>query len=172
MIRPRWSSSPNFFLYIIYLIWISRISFDPWDGRKIFGLITCGSCCARVSATLQAFTPEWFLIAEHVDWLSLEMCGMYWLFSLCDGIGRRRRGSAQGGKLVREHPWMRHVTHQMTKLIWRAQRCLQITLGLGRVKSSALSVRCALWSNYTASLKCFSRSQQVSLHFLALGFRL
>ena len=39
---------------IIWLIWTSRISFDPWDSRKFFGLITCGSCGAwvRHSASL------------------------------------------------------------------------------------------------------------------------
>ena len=31
------------FLYIIYMIWISRISFDPWDSRKFFWLTTWGT---------------------------------------------------------------------------------------------------------------------------------
>ena len=29
---------------------------------------SCGSCRARVSATLQVFTPERFLMAQLVDW--------------------------------------------------------------------------------------------------------
>ena len=31
------------------------MGFDSRDGRKFFGLITCGSCGARVSATLHDF---------------------------------------------------------------------------------------------------------------------
>ena len=70
------------------LTWISRISFDSWDSHKLFfEIITCGSGCARVSATLQVFTPEWFLMAPLVDCVSLEMCGMYWVFSLCGRLG-------------------------------------------------------------------------------------
>ena len=40
----------------------------------------CGSCRVRVSATLQVFTPELFLMAPLVDWESLEMFMMYWVF--------------------------------------------------------------------------------------------
>ena len=39
----------------------------------------CGSCRARVSATLHVFAPEWFLMAP-LDWESLEMFMMYWEF--------------------------------------------------------------------------------------------
>ena len=46
---------------------------------------------------------------------------------------------------MREQPWMRHVTHQMTKLILENKRCFQIALGLElEPKPSASSVRCAL----------------------------
>ena len=45
---------------------------------------------------------------------SLEMCGTYWIFSVRGRIDWRRRGSAHGGRRVREQPWRRHVTHQMT----------------------------------------------------------
>ena len=41
------------------------------------------SCCARVSATLQVFTPEWFLMAPLVDRGSLEMCGICTECSRC-----------------------------------------------------------------------------------------
>ena len=36
-----------------------------------------GECFARVSATLQLFTPEWFLMAPLVDWEVLERLKMY-----------------------------------------------------------------------------------------------
>ena len=126
------------FLFIIQLIWISRIIFDPWHSRKLFGLIPCGSCRARVSATLQVFTPEWFLMALHVDWESLEMCMMYWVFlelimlsRLCCVfcyIDRRRservRWCARGKRQVTQRPTrMRHESNQMTRLCSGAQRC-------------------------------------------------
>ena len=37
------------------LMCISRIMFDPWDNRKLFGLITCGRCGARVSGHSAGF---------------------------------------------------------------------------------------------------------------------
>ena len=145
--EPRWPSS------IIHLLWISRICFDFRDGRKFFGLITRGSCCAGFSATLQVFTPEWFLMAQLVDRRSLEMCGMYWVFSLCGRIGWWRRGSAYGGWRVGEQPWMRHVTHQMTKLLfWCTKMLANHAWSWAWAKPCALSVRCALWSNCTAQM--------------------
>ena len=77
----------------------------------LIGMWLCILRGFRHSASLHA---EWFLMSQLVDRRSLEICGMYWVFSLCGWIGRWRRGSAHGGKRVREQPWMRHVTHQMT----------------------------------------------------------
>ena len=91
------------------------MSFDPWHSRKILGLTPCGSCGARVSATLQVFTPEWFLMAQLVDWESLEMCGMYWVFSCVVGsMGEEEEVLME--ESVREQPRMRHATHWMTTL--------------------------------------------------------
>ena len=49
--------------------------------------LTCGECFARVSATLQVFTPEWFLMAPLVDWEVLERLMMFrvcsWSRSCC-----------------------------------------------------------------------------------------
>ena len=61
---------------------------------------------ARVSATLQFFTPEWFLMPQLVDWGSLEMCMMYWVFSelimlyrlCCVFLCRGRRKSEWGSE--------------------------------------------------------------------------
>ena len=147
----------KFFLYIIYLIWISRLCFDPWDGRKFFGLITCGSWCARVSATLQVFTPKWkwFLMALLVDCVSLEMCGMHWVLSLCGRKGRWRRGSAHGGRRMREQPWMRHVTHQMTELILEHKDACKsrLVLNLSQAKRIEWAVR-AVIKLYCTNVSC------------------
>ena len=51
----------------------------------------CGSCCARVSATLRVFTPQCFSMAQLIDQGSVEMCGMCRVFSLCGRIGGWRR---------------------------------------------------------------------------------
>ena len=103
----------NCFVCIIKLIWISRTSFDPWDIRQFFGLITCGRYDARVSATLQVSTPEWSLMTQQVNRGSLEMCGMYWVFSLCGRIGRWRRGLMEEGAWENNHGWdMRHTRWQ------------------------------------------------------------
>ena len=48
--------------------------------------------------------------------VGLEMCVMYWVFSLCSRIDKWRRGSAHEGNRVREQPRMRHATYQMTRL--------------------------------------------------------
>ena len=112
------------------------------------------SCSAyESSATLQVFTLEWFLMAQHVDRGSLEMCVMHWLFSellllyrlccvfLCHRKkSERGRWSAHGEKQVREQPWMRHETHQMTRFFSGAQ-CISWALSLD---PSALAVRSAL----------------------------
>ena len=42
--------------------------------------VGCGECFARVSATLQVFSAEWFLMAPLVDWEILERLMMYRLF--------------------------------------------------------------------------------------------
>ena len=77
-------------------------------------------------------------MAHLVDRGSLEMCGMYWVFSLCGRICKRRRGSAHGGRRVREQPWMRHGSHQMTTLVLANKDDTAI------LEPSALVVRCAL----------------------------
>ena len=168
------------FLYIILLIWISRISFDPWDSRKFVGLMTCGSCCVRVSAVLQVFTAEWFLMAPLVGWVSLEMCGMYWEFSLCGRIGRWRRGSAQGGRRVREQPWMTHLTRQMTKRILGHKDACQSRLVLNlsqahwvcsaRCDQTVLH-RCVLWVGVlsTWSVQSCTMAQAESWRYKLLG---
>ena len=101
--------------------------------------------CA-VSATLQVFRPVWFLMSQLVDWVSLEMCGMYWVFSLCGRIGRWRRGSAHGGRRVRDQPWVRHVTHQMTALILvHKDACKsRMVLNLSQAKRIECAVRAAI----------------------------
>ena len=115
------------------------------------------SCSAyESSATLQVFTLEWFLMAQHVDRGSLEMCVMHWVFSelpllyrlccvfLCHRKkSERGRWSARGEKQVREQPWMRHETHQMTRFFSGTQRwqCISWALSLD---PSALVVRSAL----------------------------
>ena len=58
---------------------------------------------------------------------------------------------------MREQPWMRHVTHQMTKLIFEAQRCLQITLGLEpepRLEPSQARRVCGARCDRTALHRC------------------
>ena len=47
----------RFFLCITNLIWISRIIFDPPDSRKLFGLISCGRCRARIFNRSAGFHP-------------------------------------------------------------------------------------------------------------------
>ena len=51
-----------------YSYCVQKILFKLW---RIF---------ARVSATLQVFTPERFLMPPLVDWELLERLTMYWVF--------------------------------------------------------------------------------------------
>ena len=39
------------------------------QSQALWAQKTCGECFARVSATLQVSTPEWFLLAPLVDWV-------------------------------------------------------------------------------------------------------
>ena len=118
-----------------------------------------GSCGARVFATLQIFTPEWFLMAQLVDWGSLEMCVLYWVFSellmlcrLCCAFlwsGRKSecgRWNARGERQVRQQPWMRHDAHQMT---WFFSGAI---LELGRPWAKRVMCVPRLWSNCTAQM--------------------
>ena len=122
--------------------------FDPWDSRKLFGLITCGSCSARVSATLQVFTPEWFLMAQFVDWGNLEKLKMYWVFSLCG-----RKVGEEEEVLMEESVWennqewdMKHTDDltlfrrtKMTMQFLSQARCVCVP------RLSKLYCRCVLW---------------------------
>ena len=68
------------FLYLIQLVWMSRIDFGLYDLRlELLGLITCGGCRARVSSTLQVFKTEWYLISLLVDKVFLELFLVYQL---------------------------------------------------------------------------------------------
>ena len=55
---------------------ITKMQFSFQIGLLIFG----GECFRGFPSALQVFTPEWFLMALLVDWESLEMCVMYWVF--------------------------------------------------------------------------------------------
>ena len=77
------------------------------------------------------------------------MCGMYWVFSVCGKIGWWRRGSAHGGRSVREQRWMRHVSHQMTTLdlVHKDDNAI--------LEPSALCVRSALVTKlYYTNMSC------------------
>ena len=128
-----------------------RVPFHVIGPRKY---CFCGSCCARLSATLQVFTPEWFLLALLVDWESLEMRMMNWVFLevtvlhllCCVFLCRGRRKSewgrwcARSERQVREQQRVRHVRHQMTRLFSSAQRwhCNPCDLSQARGVRSAL----------------------------------
>ena len=88
--RGRCIHTPGHFNYgIVQQSW-GVLLFYLGVSRYCVGRLSCticGSCGARVSATLQVFTPEWFLMAQLVDCGILEMRGMYWVFSLCGRIG-------------------------------------------------------------------------------------
>ena len=66
-----------------------------------------------------------------------------------DHVVPRRRGSAHGGRRVREQPWMTHATHQMTTLLSAHKDDSAI------LEPSALVVRCALVNKlYYTNLSC------------------
>ena len=173
--RPNLSKSLLFFgdkstlIFFSNFIWISRISFDPWDSRKLFGLKTYG---ARVSGTLQVFTPEWFLMAQLVDWGSLEICVMYWLFSellllyrLCCVFLCHRRKSEWGRW---ECP--RWKTGETTK----DETCMQHTRWLDSVQTFLSHARCVcvprLWAKlYCTDVYCEWVSCLQSLHHVFMA---
>ena len=128
----------------------------------------CGSCGARVSATLQVLTPEWSLMVQLVDWGSLEMCGMYGVFSellllyrsSCVFLCRRRksewgRWSARGERQVRQ-PKMRHGTHQITTLFsgaqrWQCNSWAKRVVCAFRACEQTVLLRCMLWVGVLAT---------------------
>ena len=75
----------NFFLYIRQL-WISRASFDPWDNRKLFGLINlCELRCAsfRHSAGLHARVTFDGAACRLGDLETFMMYWCFWSWSCC-----------------------------------------------------------------------------------------
>ena len=164
-LSARGTGSPVHFLQGALVI-LARLQISQF---RSFG--KCGSCRARVSATLQVFTPEWFLMAQLVDWESLEMCMMHWVFSelfllywLCCVFlksGRRKsewgRWCARGKRQVREQQRVRHVQNQMTDSFQTHtdETAIRVTWAVLALEPSAWCAfraceqtvlhRCALW---------------------------
>ena len=106
----------------------------------------CGSCGPRVPATLQVFTPEWFLMAQLVDCGILEMCGSTECSRCVVGwVGEEEEVLMEEGAWENNHGWdMRHTRWQ--HLFWRTKMTMQFLSQAHQLCGARL------WTNCTTQM--------------------
>ena len=165
----------KYFLYLIQLVQISLKTFVRLNSFRLkffrifrigsglddlrlesLGLITCGSCVARVSANLLLIMTDWSLIAFLVDEVFAELLLLYRLCCvfLCR-IRKSERGrwGARGERQVRQ-PRMTHVTPDNKILVHQDE--MQIALGPWAKRMIVLC--CAVCAVFMGVLSSFTAS--------------